>query len=60
MPITAMQVVILLWQPAFAVCALLCLVYRFYFLSRMLILRIATIFSIGCLGWDDDEGCSKM
>ena len=23
-------------------------------------LFVTTIFSIGCLGWDDDEGCSKM
>ena len=21
---------------------------------------VFTIFSIGCLGWDDDEGCSKV
>ena len=21
---------------------------------------VSTIFSIGCLGWDDDEGCSKV
>ena len=30
------------------------------FVSKVLTLCVTTIFSIGCLGWDDDEGCSKM
>ena len=31
-----------------------------FLVSRVLTPCVATFFSIGCLGWDDDEGCSKM
>ena len=42
--------------------ASLCFVYSLYpFLpSGEFTLFVTTIFSIGCLGWDDDEGCSKV
>ena len=39
-------------------CALL--THSIRFCSRVLTLCVTTIFSIGCLGWDDDEGCSKV
>ena len=36
-----------------------CCLYPFLLLGEFT-LFVTTIFSIGCLGWDDDEGCSKV
>ena len=59
---------IAVWETAAAVAARgcvwasLCFVWSLcpFLLSGEFTLFVTTIFSIGCFGWDDDEGCSKM